>query len=252
MKLRGKVAIVTGSGQGIGRENILALAREGANVVVTDITDKIYDVAKETEFLGSRVLAIKADVSNSRDVKVVVAQTFDEFKRIDILVNNAGIYKRTPLIEMSEEQWDKILAVNLKGVFNCCKAVLPTMINQKYGKIINIASIFGYSVGYPNSTHYSASKYGIVGLTRSLAIEVAQHNINVNVVCPGVIETPFIMKYRGKKDLEKIAQAIPLKRVGQPIDVAKLVVFLSSDDSNFITGQSIVIDGGHSILLAAY
>ncbi len=245
MKLKNKVAIVTGSGQGIGKETALALAREGAKVVVSDVTDKIHEVVKEIEALGSEALAVKANVSSSKDTEEIAKKTLKKFKRIDILVNNAGIFPFKPFVEMKEEDWDNVLSINLKGTFLCTKAVLPTMIKQKYGKIINISSIAGTVVGFPKLVHYCASKAGIAGFTRGAALDLAEYGINVNAIAPGAIETPgAVAAMGGKKAFQQFAQTIPLKRLGQPIDIANLVVFLASDDSSNITGQCIVSDGG--------
>ena len=247
MKLKNKVAIITGAGQGIGREIALSLAKEGANVVVSDITDKINDVVKKIEALGSQALAIKTDVSNIKETEGMAKKTVKKFGRIDILVNNAGIFPIKSLLEMKEEDWDKVLNVNLKGVFNCTKAVIPTMTKQKYGKIINITSIAGVKLGYVGLTHYSASKAGIAGFTKAAALELAPYEINVNAIAPGFIETPGTKATSSEEDINQFAQAVPLKRVGKPIDIANLVVFLASDESNYITGECIVVDGGLTI-----
>jgi 3-oxoacyl-[acyl-carrier protein] reductase len=244
MKLKNKVAIVTGAGQGIGKEIALSLAREGAKVVVSDITDKIYDVVKEIEGLGSQALAIKTDVSNSKQTEELAKNTIEKFGRVDILVNNAGIFPFKSFLEMKEEDWDKVLNVNLKGVFNCTKAVTPMMVKQKYGKIVNIASIAGTRVGYLGLTHYCASKAGIAGFTKALALELSSYKINVNAIAPGEIETPGATGAMDEKTRKGFIESVPLKRFGQPIDIANLAVFLASDESSYITGECIVVDGG--------
>ena len=247
MKLKDKVAIVTGAGQGIGRGIALALAKEGAKVVVSDVSDKTNEVVKEIENLGSVAIAVKTDVSRTEDTEKLAKTTLEKFGKIDILVNNAGIYPFQPLVEMTEQDWDRVLDINLKGVFNCTKAVLPKMIEQKSGAIINIASIAGAVVGYMNLAHYSASKGGILGFTRSSALELAQHGIRVNAIAPGAILTPTTKEMMGDDVVKQMEQSNPLKKVGKPEDIANLVVFLASDESGYITGQCMVVDGGSTI-----
>jgi 3-oxoacyl-[acyl-carrier protein] reductase len=244
--LNGKVAIVTGAGQGIGREIALLLAKSGAKVAVIDVSDKVFEVLKDVEASGQEGLAIKCDVSNSGEVEEAVRKIVEKFNGIDILVNNAGIYPFKSITEMREQEWDRVLGVNLKGVFNFTRAVIPRMIERRRGKIINIASVAGSVVGFANLTHYSASKAGIVGFTRALALEVAQYGINVNAVSPGPILTPGT-RVLGEETYEQIRKSIPLGRWGRPEEVASLVLFLASDESNFITGQNIIIDGGYTI-----
>jgi len=190
LRFKDKVVIVIGAAMGIGREIALSFAREGANVVLFDISDKVFETSKEVESLGVKALAIKGDVARKDDVERTVSETIATFNRIDILVNNAGIYPFKQFIEMTEEDWDKVIAVNLKGVFLFTKAVVPHMIKQRYGRIINISSIAGSVVGFPNLTHYCASKAGVLGFTKALALELAQYNITVNAIAPGPIETP--------------------------------------------------------------
>lgn len=247
LKLENKVAIVTGSGQGIGKGIALELAKEGAKVIVSDINqDNIDKTVDEIESLGLEAFGVRADVSNFSDVNQLVKKSIKKFGKVDILVSNAGIYPFKPLSEMEEKDWDNVLNVNLKGIFNCTKAVLPEMIKQNGGSIINIASIAGAVVGFSNLAHYSASKGGVLGFTRSAALELAQHKIRVNAIAPGAIETPGA-KIADEEVAKQFVQAVPLKRMGQPIDIGKAVVFLASEDSSYVTGQMIVVDGGFTL-----
>ena len=237
--------IVTGAGHGIGREIALSLARNGAEVVVTDVTDAIFEVGKQIEALGSKALPIKCDVTDFEQAQDVEEKVVGKYERIDVLVNNAGIYPQKAFLDMTADDWNKVLRVNLNGVFHCTKAVIPKMVKQRYGKIVNIASIAGAVVGFQNLTHYSASKAAIAGFTKSLALEVAQHGINVNAVAPGPIDVGDMAA--NMEIYQQIIKAIPVGRMGLPIDIANLVVFLVSDESNFITGQCIVSDGGYTL-----
>jgi len=243
--LKGKVAIVTGAGHGIGREIALSLARNGAEVVVTDVTDAIFEVGKQIEALGSKALPIKCDVTDFEQAQDVEEKVVGKYERIDILVNNAGIYPQKAFLDMTADDWNKVLRINLNGVFHCTKAVIPKMVKQRYGKIVNIASIAGAVVGFQNLAHYSASKAAIAGFTKSLALEVAQYGINVNAVAPGPIDVGDMAT--NTEMYQQIIKAIPVGRMGRPIDIANLVVFLVSDESNFITGQCIVSDGGYTL-----
>jgi 3-oxoacyl-[acyl-carrier protein] reductase len=246
VNLNGKIAIVTGAGHGIGKEIALNLARSGAEVVVTDVSDKIFEVGKEIESVGSKAFPVKCDVTDAKEAVAIEDKVLGKYDRIDILVNNAGIYPQKPFLEMTNEDWNKVIGINLNGAFHCTKAVIPKMVEQKYGKIVNIASIAGAVIGYMNLAHYSASKAGIVGFTKSLALEMAQYKININAIAPGPIDIGGIPA--GSEMVQQIIKTIPIGRMGLPIDIANLVVFLASDESSFITGQCIVCDGGSTIL----
>jgi 3-oxoacyl-[acyl-carrier protein] reductase len=246
VNLKGKIALVTGAGHGIGREIALALARSGAEVVVTDASDKIFDVSKEIESVGAKAFPVKCDVTDAKEAVAIEEKVLGKYERIDILVNNAGIYPQKPFLEMTMEEWNRVLSINLNGVFHCTKAVIPKMVEQKSGKIVNIASIAGAVVGYMNLAHYSASKAGVVGFTKSLALEMAQYGININAIAPGPVDVGAIPA--GSEIYQQIIKTIPIGRMGLPIDIANLVVFLASDESSFITGQCIVCDGGSTIL----
>jgi 3-oxoacyl-[acyl-carrier protein] reductase len=243
MILEDKVAIVTGAGQGIGRGIALKLAEKGADVVISDIDlETATRTAKEIQTLGHRVLALKTDVSKRDEVMAMVAATLDEFGKVHILINNAGIARSAMLLKLTEEAWDEVLAVNLKGIFNTTQAVAAPMIEARYGKIVNISSIYGRT-GTMGDSNYAASKAGIIGFTKSTARELARHNINVNAILPGMVDTPLL---RGIPDhyLEPMVEEIPLQRVGTPEDIANAAAFLASDEASYVTGAAIEVTGG--------
>jgi NAD(P)-dependent dehydrogenase (short-subunit alcohol dehydrogenase family) len=245
MSLKGKVAIVTGSRRGIGYGIALALAKEGCNVVVSDIDQKdCENVVKDVEKKGVKGLAVRCDVSSKLEVGDLIAKTMKKFGRLDILVNNAGIFPFVPFLDMTEDNWDKVLDVNLKGVFLCSQAAAKVM--KPGSKIVSVSSIASF-VGFQGLTHYCASKGGINGMTRALALELAPKKINVNAVAPGAIDTPGAGQTLNEEVKKQTITAIPWKRMGLPEDIANAVVFLASGQSEYITGQIIIVDGGWTI-----
>jgi len=247
MRLSGKTAIVTGARRGMGRAIALALASEGANVVVSDISQKdCQKVVDEIERMGRKGLALKCDVGSGSDVEAMIRRTVAEFGGIDVLVNNAGIIDYKPLLEITEEEWDKTLSVNLKGQFLCARAAGREMIKNKRGRIINIASISsgGCGIAFPLIAHYTASKGGVVALTKALALELTAQGINVNAICPGAIDTDMAKGVKESGQLSQVLARIPKGRLGQPEEIASLAVFLASEESDYISGAAIVIDGG--------
>ena len=245
MRLRDKVIIVTGGGLGIGRAYCLGTAAEGARVVVADIADPKPTV-KEIEARGGQALGIECDVSREKDTQRLATETINRFGRIDVLVNNAAVYgtlKRRPFMEIPVEEWDRVMAVNLRGLFLCARAVFPTMKAQGKGKIINIASSTFFK-GVPHYIHYTTSKGGVVGFTRSLARELGDFGIRVNAIAPG-----FTLSGENEKNISEEAKAANirirmLQRAEVPEDIVGTLVFLASDDSDFVTGQTIAVDGG--------
>jgi len=241
--LKNKVALITGSGRGIGRAIALKFAREGADVIALDIDiQSARETAREVESLGRKAQSYSCDISNFGTTQEVLKAAIEQFGKMDILVNNAGITKDNLLLRMTEEEWDLVLKVNLKGVFNVTKAVLRQMLRQKNGKIINIASVIGI-MGNVGQANYAASKAGLIAFTKSLAKEVASRNINVNAIAPGYIQTRMTESL--SEDIkEQMLSLIPLGRFGDPEDVANCALFLASSLSDYITGQVIVVDGG--------
>lgn len=242
-KLKGKVAFVTGAAQGIGKSISFALAREGADIVVSDINlDLASQTAKEIEALGVRAMALKSNVSDYADVEAGVASAVSQMGKIDILVNNAGITKDGLLMRMKKEDWDAVINVNLTGVFICTKIISTLMMKQRSGKIINIASIVG-EMGNFGQANYAASKGGVIAFTKTVAREFASRGVSANAVAPGFIRTAMTDKLTEDVKNAMIAQ-IPLQRMGTPEDIANAVLFLSSPESDYITGQVINVNGG--------
>lgn len=241
--LSNKVAIVTGSARGIGKAIALSLAKQGAHIVVSDIINGNATV-KAIKKLKRKSIFVKTDVSKKEDVNNLVNTTLKKFRRIDILVNNAGILKMCPAEKISEEDWDKIMAVNLKGYFLCAKAVSKQMMKQRSGNIINVASIAGINA-FATIAAYCASKAGIILLTKTLAVEWAKYNIRVNAICPGVIVTAMTKGLLADKNFKKmILTKTPLGRAGKPEEMASVAVFLASPASSYVTGHALVADGG--------
>ena len=246
MQLKEKTAIITGAAQGIGKEIAFTLAREGANLAICDVNKEgITETQKEIESAGVKVLSFVVDVTDAKQVEDMVNKVLDNLGKVDILVNNAGITRDSLIMRMKEADWDAVLAVNLKGAFNCIKAVARPMVKQHSGKIVNIASIIGIT-GNPGQANYAASKAGIIGLTKTAAKELASRGINVNAIAPGFIKTTMTDKLT-EEQKQKMFGAIPLAKFGETKDVANLVLFLASEASSYITGEVIKIDGGMAI-----
>jgi len=246
--LDNKVAIITGARQGMGRTHALTLAKAGAKVVVSDISlEDCQKVVEEIKKDGGEAIAVKCDVSKKKEIDEMINKTIEKWDKIDIFVNNAGICQFKPFLELTEEEWDKTLDINLKGYFLCAQAVAKEMAKQKVGVIVNIGSVAmgQQGIGFPNIVHYCASKGGIAGMTEALAIELASYNIRVNTIAPGMIETPMIDPVKqDSKSMEAILGRVPMHRVGEPEEVSELVLFLASDASSYMTGSVVVIDGG--------
>ena len=243
LSLEGKVALITGGARGIGKELALRFAKEGSDIAICDVNMELLEqTAEEIRGMDKDVLVFKADVTSSTEVQNMLDKILDKFKKLDILINNAGITRDSLILRMPEEDWDRVIAVNLKGSFVCTKAAAKVMLKQRFGKIINLASIIGI-MGNIGQANYSASKAGIIGLTKSVAKELAPRGVCVNAIAPGFIKTEMTAKL--PEDIQKkMLSVIPLGRFGEPKDVADLALFLSSESSSYITGQVIQIDGG--------
>ena len=244
-RFAGKVAIVTGAGRGIGRAIAVAFAAEGASVVVGDVNaDNAGVTSRQIRETGQDALAVQVDVSKAGDVARLIKATLKQFNTIDILVNNAGVLRPTRLEEISEEEWDTVMGTNVKGVFLCTRAVLPTMKAKGGGKIVNMASIAGRSTSTWGGAHYTTAKAAVLGLTRHTAREMAPYHINVNSLSPGSIDTDMARENFTPEQRAAEAATIPLGRFGSPEDVAQLVLFLASDEASYITGATVDINGG--------
>jgi hypothetical protein len=252
-RLRGRIALVTGARQGIGAGVSWVLARHGATVVLTDVHSGVEETAEEIRGEGYRTVYHRMDVTRSDEVERVVNWVLEEHGRVDILVNNAGIYPRRRLVEMDDVFLEHLFDINVFGMFRCSRAVLPGMMENRYGKIVNMSSVTGPMVGSPagGQTAYGATKAAVVGFTKALALEVAQHGINVNCILPGYIHSPSAVGLRGAADgadseaMREFGLKIPVGRQGTPEEVGNLVLFLASDESSYLTGSEIVIDGGN-------
>jgi NAD(P)-dependent dehydrogenase (short-subunit alcohol dehydrogenase family) len=249
-RLEGKAAIVTGAGRGIGRGIALRFGLEGAQVAVVDL---LIENARQTAGMileaGGKAIALYGDVSKSPEVDDFVTKSLERFETIDILVNNAGIGGSKTCLDTAEEEWDRMIAVNLKSIFLTCKRVIPEMLKVKKGKIINIASAYGL-FGSPHTSAYSAAKAGVINLTRQLAVDYSPMNIYVNALSPGLVETEMTqLKMKDPHMRDYFLQFIPLGRHGTPADIAGAALFLASEDSDFITGHNLVVDGGETVRL---
>ncbi len=243
MKLKGKVALVTGAGQGIGKSIALKFATEGADLALFDINRGTCTVTgEESKTLGARCTTYGVDVANREQVHGACEEVLTVFERVDILVNNAGFDRGATLLKVTEKDWGAVLNVHLKGTLNCIQALAPIMIRRRYGKIINISSIYGKSGGIA-AISYSAAKGGIIGLTKSIAKELGKSNITVNAVLPGLTDTPTIRKMP-EKYKKMIIDATPLGRMARPEEIANVVAFLASDESSYVTGATVEVTGG--------
>lgn len=246
MRLEGRVAIVTAAaGVGIGQATVRALARGGARVVVSDAHQRrTMEVAEALKSEGYTALGVPCDVTSREQVESMVNKTLGELGRIDILVNNAGINRPAPVQEISDEDWDLVLDTNLRATFYCTRAILPTMIQQNYGRIVNISSIAGWATANQNEAAYCAAKAGVMAFTRCVALETAKYNITVNAIAPGFVPNPFLEKVYSKERLEWRLSTIPMGRGAKPEEIGNVILFLVSDEGSYITGETIAVSGG--------
>lgn len=243
MRLKDKVAVITGAGQGIGKTTALLFSREGASIVVADINEsQAQTTASEITASGGNAIAVKVNVANLQDCEQLAKTVIEKFGKIEILINNAGITRDATLAKMTEEQFDQVISVNLKGVFNMTKAITPFMVEKGYGKVVNTSSVVGL-YGNFGQTNYVATKSGVIGMTKVWAREFGRKGITVNAVAPGFIATDMIATVP-EKVINGIKERTPLQRLGEPIDIANAYLFLSSDESAFVSGITLSVDGG--------
>jgi 2-hydroxycyclohexanecarboxyl-CoA dehydrogenase len=246
MGLSGRTAVVTGGASGIGRAIALRLARDGADVGILDVDVAGAErVTREVTAIGRRALAVETDVASSASVRAAVERVHRELAPVGILVNAAGIASFVPLLQMTEETWDRLVAVHLKGTFNCTRAVLPDMIAARWGRVVSIASVAGLNGGGPGLAHYAAAKAGIIGFTKAVALEMASFGITVNAIAPGLIDTPLLDRSGMPREVrERIVQQMPVGRIGAPDDIAAACAYLVAEDASFVTGQVLSPNGG--------
>lgn len=246
--LKDKIALVTGARRGMGKSHAIALASQGAKVVVTDIDEKeCQAVADEIKSKGGEAMAFKLDVSNKAEVDAVFDEVVKQYGRLDILVNNAGIFQPKPALEITEEDWDRMIDIDLKGEFLCAQRAAKEMAKNKWGRIINIASIAsgGVGVGISGGCHYTAAKGGVIGMTETMAVEWAPLGINVNAIGPGAIDTPMVSAAQIPEEaMKQMMAGVPLKRIGKSEEVSAMVVFLASEEASYVTGATFYVDGG--------
>ena len=245
MSLAGRVAVVTGGGSGIGRSIALHLGRDGADVALFDIDQSAAEtVAGEVRALGRRALPLRVDVSRRPEVSAAAAQVRERLGRVHILINNAGIASFVPLLVMSEEEWDRMIAVHLKGTFNCTRALAQDMVDAKWGRVVCISSVGGLRGG-PSLTHYAAAKAGVIGFAKALAIELGPHGVTVNAIAPGMIDTPLLARSGVPQAILDFARTqTPVRRLGTPDDIAAACAYLVSEEASFTTGQVLSPNGG--------
>jgi NAD(P)-dependent dehydrogenase (short-subunit alcohol dehydrogenase family) len=253
-KLDGRVAVITGAAMGNGEGIARVMAKYGAHVVLWDISDKVNETAKSIQSDGHKATPYKVDVRDFEQCKKAADDVVAKFGKIDVLCNNAGVTRMVPFLEMTDEDRDFQFDINIKGVWNCTKAVLPNMKQNRYGRIVVMSSVTGPMVANTGETAYAASKAALWGFTKALAIEVVKENITVNAICPGMIRTPMVENEAKKFNpddpdsiIDMIASTIPMGRLGNPLEIGELAAFLASEESSYITGAAIVIDGGNSL-----